>query len=160
MVDRATLKHVRHLYVNAIHPVFDLVPSPLNTHLEACYNDLGRPAATCHTVWDVYLDLLHAVQDHTLSLPHLSTSLSTGADADDSLPLIEGQRDLPFNDTDGSYYYMGGVGGGLGLDKIHVCRLDELDNGEDEPDVIEGGPDVVVTDFSDEEGFDSEDDWS
>ncbi|KAI6045209.1 hypothetical protein EDC04DRAFT_2636180 [Pisolithus marmoratus] len=160
MVDRATLKHVHHLYVNPSHPVFDLVPSPLNTHLEACYNDLGRPAVTHHTVWDIYLDLLHAVQYHALLLLHLSTSLSTGADADDSLPLIEGQCNLPFNDTDGSYYYMGGVSGGLGLDEIHVCCLNKLDNAEDEPDVIEGGPDVVVTDFSDEDGLDNEDDWS
>ncbi|KAI6045940.1 hypothetical protein EDC04DRAFT_3024877 [Pisolithus marmoratus] len=160
MVDRAALKHVRQLYVNSSHPVFDLVPSPLNTHLEACYNDLGCPAVTHHTVWDIYLDLLHAVQDHALSLLHLSTSLSTGADADDSLPLIKGQCNLPFNDMDGSYYYMGGVGGGLSLDNIHVCHLDELDNGEDEPDVVEQGPDVVVTDFSDEDGLANEDDWS
>ncbi|KAI6039438.1 hypothetical protein EDC04DRAFT_2685231 [Pisolithus marmoratus] len=138
-----------YIYINASHPVFDLVPSPLNTHLEACYNHLGHPAITHHTIWDIYLDLLHAVQ-----------SMLFCADADDSLPLIKGQCDLPFNDMDGNYYYMGGVSGDLGLDKIHVCCLDELDNGKDEPDVIEGGPDVVVTDFSDEEGLDSKDDWS
>ncbi|KAI6045899.1 hypothetical protein EDC04DRAFT_2865074 [Pisolithus marmoratus] len=92
MVDRAALKHVYHLYINPSHPVFDLVPSPLNTHLEACYNNLGCPAVTCHTVWDIYLDLLHAVQYHALL-----------------------QSDLPFNDMDGSYYYMGGGSGGLSL---------------------------------------------
>ncbi|KAI6023282.1 hypothetical protein EDC04DRAFT_2606782 [Pisolithus marmoratus] len=130
--------------------------------LKACYNDLGHPAVTCHTAWDICLDLLHAVQDHALSLLHLLALLSTPADADDSLPLIEGQHNLPFNDSDDGYYYMdmGGVSGGLGLDKIHACHLNELDNAEDEPDVIEEGSNIVVSDFSDEEALDSKDDWS
>ncbi|KAI6021964.1 hypothetical protein EDC04DRAFT_2901055 [Pisolithus marmoratus] len=65
---------------------------------------------------------------------------------------------LPFNDMDDSYYYMGGVSGGLSLDEIHAHHLNKLDNAKDEPDVIEEGPNVVVTDFSDEEVL--EEDWS
>lgn len=173
MVDRAALKHVRELYVDANHPVFDLVPRALIAHLEECYNILGRPAITRFTVWDVYLHLLHAVQDRAL-LPSLSVSLSADTEANDSLPLLDGQRDLPLHETNDGYYYMGGVGGGLGLDEstlgaikrswsvfpdeIHVRHLNDLDDAENEPDVI-GGPDVVVTEFSDEEGVDNEDDW-
>ncbi|KIO02083.1 hypothetical protein M404DRAFT_148351, partial [Pisolithus tinctorius Marx 270] len=112
--DWATLKHVRELYVDANHPVFDLVPRALNAHLEECYNILGRPAITRFTIWDVYLDLLHAVQDCAL-LPSLSVSLSTDTEANDSLPLLDGQRDLPLHKTNNGYYYMGRVGGGLSL---------------------------------------------
>ncbi|KIO09156.1 hypothetical protein M404DRAFT_55275, partial [Pisolithus tinctorius Marx 270] len=64
MVDKAALTHVRQLYIDLNHLVFDLVPGPLNMHLEECYNGLGHPPVTHLTVWDVYLDLLHTVQDH------------------------------------------------------------------------------------------------
>ncbi|KAI6094391.1 hypothetical protein EDD16DRAFT_1787743 [Pisolithus croceorrhizus] len=157
MVDKAALKHVCQLYVNTGHAVFNLVPHLLSAHLEEHYNDLGRPTITCQTVWRIYLDLLHTIQDHALTLHH-HISLSVNADMDDELPLLEGQHDLPFNETDQGYYYMGGVGGGLGLDEGHVHRLDGLDSDEEE-NLVEGGPDVVVTEFSDEELAGSEDDW-
>ncbi|KAI6139077.1 hypothetical protein EDD17DRAFT_1516715 [Pisolithus thermaeus] len=114
MVDKAALKHICQLYVNTSHVVFDLVPRPLNAHLEEHYNDLGCPTITCQTIWHIYLDLLHTIQDHALIL-HLHTSLSESTDVDDELPLLKGQHDLPLNETDQGYYYMGGVGGGLGL---------------------------------------------
>lgn len=34
---------------------------------------------------------------------------------DDFLPLLEDHQDLPFHDGNDGAYYMGGVGGGLGL---------------------------------------------
>ncbi|KIO06668.1 hypothetical protein M404DRAFT_943139 [Pisolithus tinctorius Marx 270] len=37
MVDKATLTHVHELYLNAGHPVFDLVPHPLNGHIEEMF---------------------------------------------------------------------------------------------------------------------------
>ncbi|KAI5999702.1 hypothetical protein EDD15DRAFT_2508553 [Pisolithus albus] len=117
MVDKAALKHVRQLYINTGHPVFDLVPRPLHEVLEECYNDLGRPAVTRLTAWRVYLDLLHAVQDHATLRLDLPTP-PADADADDDLPLLEGQRDLLFNNNDNGYYYMGGIGGGLGLGEL------------------------------------------
>ena len=43
-------------------------------------------------------------------------------------------------------------------DPEHIQRLNELDD-EDEP-FIEVGPDVVVSDFSDDEENDDVDDWS
>lgn len=174
MVDKAATAHVRQLYIDPDHAVFDLVPGPLNVHLEECYNELGRPAVTRQTVWAMYLDLLHLVQDHAARLPPLPTYATIEqAESAGSLPLLEGQRDLPFNE-EGDHYYMGGVGGGLGLgessadltkdetyvpDADHVQRLNELD-AEDEPDIIEGGPDIVISDFSDDEGDEELDDWS
>ncbi|KAI6123167.1 hypothetical protein EDD16DRAFT_1476474, partial [Pisolithus croceorrhizus] len=104
-------------YINSSHPVFNLVPHPLNVLLEEYYNDLGQPTVTHLTVWHIYLDLLHAVQDHAI-LPDLPTSPPADADADNDLPLLKGQCDLPFNDNNDSYYYMGGVGGGLGLGEL------------------------------------------
>ncbi|KAI6105965.1 hypothetical protein EDD16DRAFT_1730184 [Pisolithus croceorrhizus] len=159
MVNKATLKHVRQLYINTGHPVFDLVPRPLHEVLEECYNDLGHPAVTRLTIWHVYLDLLHAMQDHATLHLDLPTS-PADADANDDLPLLEGQHDLPFNDNNDGYYYMGSVGGGLGLDETHVHQLNELENIEEEHYIIEGGPDVVVSQFSDEELVGNEDDWS
>ncbi|KIK20556.1 hypothetical protein PISMIDRAFT_12924 [Pisolithus microcarpus 441] len=158
MVNKAALKHVRRLYVNTNHAVFDLVPHLLSAHLEECYNNLGCPTISRQTVWHIYLDLLHTIQDDALMLRH-HTSLSANTDADDELPLLEGQHDLPFNETDQGYYYMGGVGGGLGLDEDHVHHLNRLDSDEEE-NFVEGGPDIVVTKFSDEELEGSEDDWN
>ncbi|KIM60694.1 hypothetical protein SCLCIDRAFT_43242, partial [Scleroderma citrinum Foug A] len=62
MVNKAATTHVCQLYIDPGHPIFDLVPGPLNEHLEACYNELGRPSVTRSTVWTIYLDLLHTVQ--------------------------------------------------------------------------------------------------
>ena len=74
MVDKAATTHVHQLYIDPDHVVFDLVPGPLNTHLKECYNELGHPAVTHQTVWAVYLDLLHIVQDHAARLPPLPTA--------------------------------------------------------------------------------------
>ena len=115
MVDKAAMTHVRQLYIDPDHVVFDLVPGPLNAHLKECYNELGHPAVTHQTVWAVYLDLLHIVQDHAARLPPLPTAaMIEQTDSVGSLPLLKGQCDLPFNE-DGDNYYMGGIGGGLGL---------------------------------------------
>ncbi|KAI5981231.1 hypothetical protein EDD15DRAFT_2535399 [Pisolithus albus] len=159
MVDKAALKHVHQLYINTGHPVFDLVPRPLHEVLEECYNDLGRPAVTRLTVWRVYLDLLRAVRDHATLHLDLPTS-PADADADDDLPLLKGQCDLPFNDNDDGYYYMGGIEADLLADETHVHQLDELENIEEGHYIIEGGPDIVVSQFSDEESVGNEDDWS
>ena len=38
-------------------------------------------------------------------------------------------------------------------------QLNELDD-KDEPDVIEAGPDVIISDFSDDEGNNDLDNWA
>jgi hypothetical protein len=45
---------------------------------------------------------------------------------DDVLPLLEGCLDLPFCDEPNGPYYMGGVGGGLGLGTRCFSRSDIL----------------------------------
>ena len=173
MVNEAVITHVHQLYITPSHLVFDLVPGLLNAYLTECYNLLNRPPVTHATVWYVYLDLLHTVQQSASSLPPLPTpAMIEETETAGSLPLIEGQHDLPFNELDG-HYYMGGVGGGLGLGELssnsfskslcisdadNIRRLNELDD-QDEP-IIEVGPDVVVSDFSDDTSDDDIDDWS
>ena len=125
-VDPAALDHIRNHYVNPSHPVFDLIPDPVSVMLDDIYAMLGRPAITRTSIWDVYLDLLHQIQDAPSSsgsesrlVPPLQLPLA----GDDVLPLLENQADLPFReDTDG-YYYMGGVGSGLGM---RMCYLSVL----------------------------------
>lgn len=174
MVDEVAVAHVRQLYITPGHPVFNLVPGPLGVYLTECYNSLDRPPITHATVWHVYLDILRTIQESATRFPpQLPTpAMIEESKAAGSLPLIEGQRDLPFNEVDGQYY-MGGVGGGLGLgewsliriskgscipDTDHVRRLEELDD-QDEPGIVEVGADVVVSDFSDDEQSDDIDDW-
>ncbi|KAI6013845.1 hypothetical protein EDC04DRAFT_2609165 [Pisolithus marmoratus] len=111
---------------------------------------------------------LNAYQDHVNHtakwcncnkvLPHSVLELIFRSPQDYGALDLKRTMQLPFNDMDDSYYYMGGVSGGLGLDEIHAHHLNKLDNAKDEPDVIEEGPNVVVTDFSDEEVL--EEDWS
>ena len=123
VVDPAALDHVRNHYVNPSHPVFDLIPDPVSVMLDDIYTALGRPAITRTSIWDVYLDLLHQIQDspsgsESQCVPPLQPSLA----GDDVLPLLDNQVDLPFReDTDG-YYYMGGVGSGLGM-RMYYLRV-------------------------------------
>ncbi|KAG1754162.1 hypothetical protein EDB19DRAFT_1902323 [Suillus lakei] len=45
-VKQDDIDYVRRLYVDPDHPVFDLVPRPLNDFIQGCYEDLGRPPIT------------------------------------------------------------------------------------------------------------------
>ncbi|KAF8119495.1 hypothetical protein EV363DRAFT_1591876 [Boletus edulis] len=145
--------HVQELYVNPSHPVFDLVPEPISIVLDDIYAMLGRPAITRMSIWDVYLDLLHQIQDS----PSRSTPLQLSLD-DDALPLLDNQADLPFREDADGYYYMGGVGRGLGMHGTDLQRLDEMD-ADDEAAIqlIEVGPDAIVAKFSDEDEDSSDD---
>ncbi|KAG1875957.1 hypothetical protein C8R48DRAFT_591755 [Suillus tomentosus] len=120
MVTQDAIDHVRNIYVKPDHPVFDLVPQPLNDFIGRCYDDLGRPPVTRQSVWTIYLDLFHSIR-HFEQLPAAIRSLTDATDLDEgTLPLLNNQRDLFFHeDTDGTYY-MGGVHGGQGLG---MCSL-------------------------------------
>ena len=63
-VNQTSIDHIHSMYINADHPVVDLVPPSLGTLIENCYNELGRPNVDRSSVWTVYLALLHALQDH------------------------------------------------------------------------------------------------
>ncbi|KIK80386.1 hypothetical protein PAXRUDRAFT_158843, partial [Paxillus rubicundulus Ve08.2h10] len=82
-------------------------------------------------------------------------------DANVEVPLLDGLQDLPFNKT-ATEYYMGSVGGGLGLHmSIHYYELNTLEQ-EDEPDIdasyneINAAPGALLTAFSDGEDADGD----
>lgn len=69
----------------------------------------------------MYLDLLHQIQDAP-PLTQAAPSLQPFLD-DNTLPLLEDQVDLPFQEDGDGYYYMGGVGRGVGMRMyLHVTH--------------------------------------
>jgi hypothetical protein len=98
------------------HPVFDLVPKPLNDLIQDCYDDLGHPPVTRQSTWTIYLALYHSIQ-HSAQTPAVVDSLTdviTNSD-EEPLPLLDNQKDLFFHGDTDSAYYMGGIHGGHGL---------------------------------------------
>jgi hypothetical protein len=110
-VEHEALDHVRDLYINSSHVVFDLVPQPLGTLIQRCYEELGCPSVTRQSAWDVYRGLLDMLQVNE----EIPSAISAFEDVDEDLPLLENQQDLPYREESNGTYYMGGVGGGLGL---------------------------------------------
>ncbi|KAF8131931.1 hypothetical protein EV363DRAFT_1296110 [Boletus edulis] len=112
------------------------------------------------SAWQVYRELLAVIQEHA-AMPGLLAAIATDPTndaADDQIPddpsLLPNQQDLPSHDSD-EYYYMGGVGGGMGLQDEHIGLLDNLVD-EDEPSVddiddIDAPAALLITAFSDEE---------
>ncbi|KAG1797415.1 uncharacterized protein HD556DRAFT_1431118 [Suillus plorans] len=152
-VERAAIDHVRGVYINSSHPIFDLVPPNLGNYIQMCYEQMGCPVVDCNSAWTVYHDLLNKLQ-HSDNSALLDVSGDEDSDEElGDLPLLSNHQDLPFNE-DG--YYMSGVGGGLGLDTVHHQQLDSLIE-EDEPDISVDGDvnldhdGLVVWDFSDNE---------
>ncbi|KAG6370501.1 hypothetical protein JVT61DRAFT_11414 [Boletus reticuloceps] len=138
-------------YITPSHPVFDLVPPVLSAFIGECYDSLGRPPMVRTSVWQVYRKLLAVIQQRT-ETPVLLTAIATDPTNDpilDELHLLPDQEDLPFRDSEGDYY-MGGIGGGMGLHML----LDNLVD-EDEPNVeiddVDAPPALLITAFSDEE---------
>jgi hypothetical protein len=112
-VEQNAIDHVRALYIKPDHPVFDLVPPNLGDHIQLCYEQMGHPIIDRDSVWCVYCDLLHMLQ-HGADDPTLLVVSGDNDEELEELSLLNNYQDLPFNE-DG--YYMGGVGGGLGLSK-------------------------------------------
>ncbi|KAF9231983.1 hypothetical protein BU15DRAFT_90769 [Melanogaster broomeanus] len=154
MVEREALDHVRSLYIKPSHVVFDLVPEPLGECINRCYLNLGSPVVTRQSVWDVYLRLLDALQTPSVDLPPIT--LLQEDEEEDIVPLLDNQEDLPFREESSGEYYMGGVGRGLGLRDEPNISL-----GVDENLVGLDHAGLVIWEFSDEEGGDSEleDEW-
>ncbi|KAG1851233.1 hypothetical protein C8R48DRAFT_612750, partial [Suillus tomentosus] len=107
-VEREALDHVRNLYIDPSHIIFDLVPQSFGKLIQCCYEELGRPSVTRQSAWDVYLLLLDMLQGNE-EIP------SAIEDVEEDLPLLENHQDLPYHEENNGTYYMGGVGGGLGL---------------------------------------------
>ncbi|KAG1735512.1 hypothetical protein EDB19DRAFT_1638381, partial [Suillus lakei] len=111
-IDHDGVDRVRELYINSSHPMFDIVPPTLRNFIQHCYDEMGCPEVTRTNVWTVYRNLLSVLQLADNVPP---TLLPNEADEDSVLPLLEGCSDLPFCEEPNGPYYMGGVGGGLGL---------------------------------------------
>ncbi|KAG1718698.1 hypothetical protein EDB19DRAFT_1837675 [Suillus lakei] len=164
-VEHEALDHVRDLYIDPSHIVFDLVPRPFSKFMEHCYTELGCPVVTRQTVWDVYLCLLAIVQASKEMIPHHIELYDEPEEDLIALPLLENYQDLPDHEDGNGGYYMGGVGGGLGLVGEHLHRLESLAQ-DDEPNVTLGinenavGLDhagLVVWEFSDGDDLDDND---
>jgi len=93
--EEAALDHVRETYINSAHPVFDLVPGPFGEAINRVYSNLGRPAVTRQSVWEVYLQLFGTLRVLD-ALPQMITV--TTIDTDNRgllLPLLADHEDLP-----------------------------------------------------------------
>ena len=118
-MDHASVKHVCNTYINASHPVFDLVSPAFGAFLDKCYTMLQRPPVGHGNAWMVYCDMLAIIRQQEEAWTLQESMICAKSHDDEVLSLIEGLKDLPFDETDGNYY-MGGVGGGLGLCKLNL----------------------------------------
>ncbi|KAG2030550.1 hypothetical protein BDR03DRAFT_1016990 [Suillus americanus] len=166
-IKQEALDHVRDLYIDPSHIIFDLIPQPFSKFMEHCYTKIGRPLVTQQTAWDVYLGLLATVQANDEMIPCHIELLDETEEELTALPLIDNLQELPYHEDDNGAYYMGGVGGGLGLVDQHLHQLESLAH-EDEPDITLGidesavGLDhagLVVWDFSDGDNSEVPDKW-
>lgn len=115
MVSAEVVDNIAQLHITPDHPVFEIVPPALSMLIGACYDTLGHPAMSRDSAWDVYCNLLAVVQHHDATpLLLVSVPKTTPADDSDELALLPNLQDLPFHETE-TGYYMGGVGGGMGL---------------------------------------------
>jgi hypothetical protein len=113
-------------------PVFLLVPEGFRGHVETIYVDLGCPAVTSDTVWQVYADVLAAfrVLPRDLALVQDLRAIEDKQDGVDGIDLIPGLRDLPFGDGeigDHGYYYMGGLAVPPPLDNVTEAAVGDDD---------------------------------
>jgi len=114
-VEHEALDHVRELYIDPSHVVFDFVPQPFSEFMEYCYTELRWPLVTRDSAWDVYLRLLAIVNVNDKMIPRHIELLDEAEEELTALPLIENLQELPYSEDGNGGYYMGGVGGGLGL---------------------------------------------
>ncbi|KAG1796186.1 hypothetical protein EV424DRAFT_1353195 [Suillus variegatus] len=139
-IEHKALDHVRNLYIKPSHCVFDLVPEAFGGCIQRCYDELGHPVVTRQSAWNIYLLLLHTLQMAD-ELPCQIQLLDD--DDDDFVPLLDDYQDLPSREEPNGAYYMGGVGGGLGLDTEHLHQLDSLTD-SDKPNITLGVDEDLV----------------
>ncbi|KAG1874467.1 hypothetical protein F4604DRAFT_1680990 [Suillus subluteus] len=150
-IEPEALDFVRSLYIKPSHCVFDLVPEGFGKCIQHCYNDLGRPVITRQSVWDTYRLLLDALQ----LADELPGEIQLQDDEDeDFVPLLDDHQDLPSHEDPNGAYYMGGVGGGLGLDVLSHSDEPDITAGIDESSVGLDHAGLVVWEFSDCESDD------
>lgn len=94
-------------------PVFELVPRSFNEQANVLYMNIGSPAVSSSTFWDVYKQLLSAFRALPAS-PLLDEAVSAAAACveEEEVPLLPGLRDLRHGDDgigDLGYVYYGGL---------------------------------------------------
>lgn len=94
------------------------MPQSFGKLIQCCYEELGRPSVTRQSAWDVYLLLLDMLQGNE----EIPSAIEDVKD-EDNLPLLENHQDLPYREENNGTYYMGGVGGGLGLGMFSTCSM-------------------------------------
>ena len=94
-------------------PVFQLVPPAFNEQANILYSNIGCPAVSSSTFWDVYKWLLSAFWALPAT-PSLDKAVSAAAAFVEGkeVPLLSGLRDLRYGDDgigDLGYTYYGGL---------------------------------------------------
>ena len=111
MVSHDALDHIHSLYINNNHPVFNIVPPRLNSLIDSCYAELGRPVVECTSIWTIYCSVLDLICVHD-GVQDILEDMEGDVPGDTDLSLIPDLQDLPERDS-----YMEGVRNGLGLCK-------------------------------------------
>ncbi|KAG2754087.1 hypothetical protein P692DRAFT_20870343 [Suillus brevipes Sb2] len=88
------IDHIRRVYINPSHTVFDLVPLTLGHHLASCYTHLGCPVITRDSAWRVYLDMLNAIE---LNVSHHTQLDALLADDEPDIQHTDAASDDDFN---------------------------------------------------------------
>ncbi|KAG6872106.1 hypothetical protein C0993_000493, partial [Termitomyces sp. T159_Od127] len=111
LVSQELFDEIEHKWAPRNDSVFQLVSPAFEHQVVALYDNLGKPAVSSDTFWDIYADLLAAFQ----LLPHNPQLQAAFSNADlnleDDVPLIAGLKDLCHGDAVGDlgYHYYGGL---------------------------------------------------
>ena len=133
-VEPEAIHYIEQLYTPPDNPIFELVPATFAHYTQMMYDNMGSPAITGETVWDVYRELVQCLEELQDAMEYadymdcidqweVNEELMEGPQAgvDDAseppYPLIKDQNlwggyDNPRED---GTVYLGGVNGGDGL---------------------------------------------
>ncbi|KAJ7765932.1 hypothetical protein DFH07DRAFT_1014518 [Mycena maculata] len=172
-VEQEAIDMVRALYAPPDHEVFQLVPPDFHAIITQMYAEIGQPAVTRESCWNIYLQLLgkFRILDNLYNIPQdmdaewgYALTMAREEHAKD-IELIPNLQPLRNNDVIGpsGFYYMGGVNNGEGLNSEQSAQLDRMLD-EDEPPVAQDNEDdtsEIFAWFSDDElaGNSEIDEW-
>jgi len=129
-VNPAHVKTVEEMYAPADHPVFVLVPPSFAAFAAEFYVLMGSPRVSRNTAWPVYRGILAAFKalDPQVLYAHnaewqLNVDRAVNPGSWEKNELIPPPEGIELAAGDGSYEYLGGVNGGLGLGLISVLLL-------------------------------------
>jgi hypothetical protein len=136
---------VEQLYAPPDDPVFELVPATFAHYTQKIYDNMGSPAVTGETIWDIYRGLVQRLEEldseatttdyadylDCIDQWEVNENLMDGADAEPPYPLIDGQdlRGGYENPHEDGSVYLGGVNGGDGLGMFLLTMPSRCDSG-------------------------------